>query len=334
MLMSMLSDISQSLSKARHYLLGIFLCVIVACGADYISSLYSLPVFLIALLTGLLLHPVFRMPAFSEGVKFSAVNVLRFGVVLIGARLAFSDVLSLGWSVVGIVIASTLFVILMSVVFARILGVDRDIGIITGAATAICGASAALAISSLLPQTKDREKHTLIAVVGVTVMGTVLMISYPFVVPYLRLEDFAASLMVGGTIHDVSQVVGAGYSISTEVGDTAILIKLIRVFMLVPVIFLFIWLFKKEEKGSQSKPFPLFILGFLVLVVMNSFQLLPDAVVEFFEVTSRWMLVIAMVGVGMKTSFKSLFSLGWKPLFLVFTNTVVISLIYISFLSL
>ena len=145
-------------------------------------------------------------------------------------------------------------------------------GFLTGGAVAICGASAALAISSVLPKNKNSERNTLFTVISVTTLSTFAMIVYPIFAKLLELDDVSPGIFIGATIHDVAQVIGAGYSISEETGDTAAFDKLLHVTMLIPIVLLTVLIFRKDVRGGENRqlPFPLFVVGFITLVCLGS----------------------------------------------------------------
>ena len=140
------------------------------------------------------------------------------------------------------------------------------------------------------------------------------------------LDDRLAGIFLGGTIHDVAQVVGAGYAISPEAGDVATITKLLRVALLVPVV-LALSLYFRGRGGSEAKslPFPLFVIGFCACVAINSAGFVPDLVLEALNELSGWFLVAAIAGLGIKTSLKALFTIGYQPLVLVLSETVFIA---------
>lgn len=319
---------------ARSIFPGFMICAVISLAAMFLSEHYNAPAMLLCLLLGMVFHFMSQEDSTKDGINFTAQTVLRFGVILIGARIMLSDFAALGMPVIALVLCSTVVVILLGVLLSKALGLGKDQGLLIGGATAICGASAALAISSVLPKSKDLEYNTLLAVIGVTLMGTIAMITYPVIIGFLHFNDYQAGILIGGTIHDVSQVVGAGYSVSEQAGDTAILVKLMRVFMLVPLLIAFALFFNQEKnkpKGKRFK-FPLFLLGFILLVTLNSFHLIPAHIMPIIKDTSKWMLIMAITAVGMKTSLKALFSLGWRPIFLVCAETVFIFSVYFGFL--
>ncbi len=311
---------------------GASLCLIIAIAATFVSGYVQVPVMMLALLFGMILHFMSKNELTKNGVQFTSRSILRIGVSLIGARIAISDFTNLGVSVITFIIAVTILIILLGILLAKIFGTGKEQGILIGGATAICGASAALAISATMKNSKSLEKNTLIAVIGITSIGTIAMITYPLIIRMLGLNDYEAGILIGGAIHDVAQVVGAGYSISEEAGDSAIIIKLIRVSMLVPVLFVFAFMFQDKET-SKTPAFPLFIIGFIALVILNSFQIIPTQINDILKEVSKYMLIMAIVAVGMKTSFKALLSLGWKPIALIIIETIVIFEIYLTALS-
>jgi len=317
-------------TRIKALIPGVLVCSVVASAATLISLYYFVPVMLICLLLGMVFHFMSEESSTRKGVEFTSQTILRVGVALIGARIMVSDFTALGWPTLALVILATGGIIMLGLLWARILKTDKEQGLLIGGATAICGASAALALSAVMPKSKTLEHNTLIAVIGVTAMGTISMIIYPIIVGFLDIGDHDAGILIGGTIHDVSQVVGAGYSISEDTGDTSILVKLIRVFMLVPILLIFAFSFGSYQKKTSSGRFvfPYFLVGFMGLVLLNSLQLIPGHIADILQSSSKWMLVMAITAVGMKTSMRRMFSLGWKPVFLILIETVTLSLLY------
>ncbi len=334
---------TQSLLNAKKHLLGIALCVLIAMAAKYISLSLHWPVMLVCLACGFALNPFCSDKRLNAGINFSAKTILRLGVVLIGARFVFSDLAALGAGTILFIVIVTFALIIISLIAAKALKVDRSLGLLLGGATAICGASAAMAIAALLTQGKDSEHNTAAAIIAVTAIGTAAMILYPFILPFFNLSDQQAALFVGGTIHDVAQVVGAGYSLSPQIGDQAVLVKLIRVFMLIPVLIaLGIYINKTQHKENTSEnaeatkfTFPLFLLGFIALLTLNALGFIPEALRLWLQAASHWALIIALSAVGLKTSLKALCQQGAKPFTLVLINSAALIVfygLYISFL--
>jgi uncharacterized integral membrane protein (TIGR00698 family) len=229
---------------------------------------------------------------------------------------------------------SLLLTILFGALLARVMGLSSRLGILSGGAVAICGASAALAISSVLPQNKEGERDTIFVVISVTTLSTLAMILYPPIGIALRLDDINAGVFLGGTIHDVAQVVGAGYSVSDTAGDVSTFTKLLRVAMLVPVVFALSLLFRRggNTGGGRTGLVPPFLIGFVVLVGVNSLGLVPQPVVAYMSELSRWCLVAAIAAIGMKTSFRAITTVGVKPVTLIVAETVFLAAVVLGFI--
>ncbi|HEV8691563.1 MAG TPA: putative sulfate exporter family transporter [Ideonella sp.] len=272
--------------------------------------------------------PAATDPVCAPGIEFAARDVLRIGVALLGLRITVAQVAALGWQPVLGVVLLVVVTIGLSMLVARLMGFQTLFGLLTGGATAICGASAALALSAALPPHPQKERATLFTVIGVSALSTLSMILYPMIARWAGLDDRAAGMFLGGTIHDVAQVVGAGYGISHEAGDVATLVKLMRVAMLLPVIVFASALARSrlrssgEAAGPRPPLLPGFALGFAALVLINSTGWVPAAVQQAGNDASRWCLVAAIAAIGMKTQLKDLATVGLKPIVLMVGETV------------
>ena len=156
----------------------------------------------------------------TPGIEFCSKTMLRAGIALLGLRITLPQILSLGWPLVAFVALSVILTIAVSMLAARALRFDPLFGLLTGGATAICGASAALALSSAMPPHPQKERATMLTVIAVSTLSTLAMVAYPTIARWMALEPHSAGIFLGGTIHDVAQVVGAGYSMSQETGAT------------------------------------------------------------------------------------------------------------------
>jgi uncharacterized integral membrane protein (TIGR00698 family) len=221
---------------------------------------------------------------------------------------------------VAVIIALVALTIASGVLLAPLFNRKIAFGILTGGATAICGASAALAISAVMPKRDNLERDTLFTVVAVTTLSTVAMVLYPLLFSVLGFSDEQAGFLIGATIHDVAQVVGAGFSISDEAGNVATLTKLQRV-LLLPLVILAILIATRKSDGERVG-IPLFVIAFIAFMLINSVGILPEAVVAFFVEASRWMLIIAIAALGVKTSLGAMVNLGGNHIALVVAQTV------------
>ncbi|NOI78946.1 putative sulfate exporter family transporter [Vibrio coralliilyticus] len=310
---------------------GLLLSVVIAAAATFVSDHYGGPKFLYALLLGISLHFLSDHEKCGAGIEFATKKLVRIGVALLGVRIAFSDVSAIGLEGVGILAGAVVLTISFSLILARLLNVSGTFGLLAGGATGICGISAAMAISSTIPQSKENEQYTLMTAIGVAAFSTIAMVLYPLIVNSLGLTASEAGMFLGGSIHDVAQVVGAGFMLSTEIGDASTLAKMFRVAMLMPVILLIALTFRvKSHNGNSdsniSTPImPFFLIVFIGLITINSFGWVSAPLAEGMSELSKWCLVISIAALGVKTSFEKLFSLGWKPILLLLLNAVFIA---------
>lgn len=328
----------EALSTVPRVGQGVLVCIIIALATTFIADHYGGPTLLYALLFGMALHFLSEEGRCVAGIEFTARIILRLGVALLGVRITIEQVMELGVGPVVIVIAGVSLTILVGVVLARLLGLHRDLGLLTGGSVAICGASAALALSAVMPRHEHSERQIILTVVGVTTLSTLAMVTYPLIVGGLGLSDNEAGIFLGATIHDVAQVVGAGYMISESTGDVSTFVKLLRVAMLVPVVLAFIFLFRdaRREAGSGKKVpmLPGFLVAFVLLVIVNSLGFVPVMVAEGMTDLSRWCLVTAIAALGIKTSFQKLAVVGWKPVILMTAETLFLLLLVLAFIHL
>lgn len=281
-----------------------------------------------ALLWGILVGPFFRATRFAPGVEFSSREILRVGVALLGFRIAFTDVASHGWVTPAIVLICVGVGLFSAIVIGRMLGQSPKIAFLIGCGVSICGVSAILAVSSILHLDKRDEAALSSVICGVFVLSAAAMIMYPMISAQLGLSADQAGLLLGGAIHDVAQSVGAAYSVSEEVGDTAIYVKLTRVALLAPLVVVasIIW---PERTGSgvvtAGGAIPIFLIGFIAAATINSTGIAP----RLCDI-GAWLaipcLVIAISAIGMKTDIGAVFRSGARPMAVVASVSLVLAI--------
>lgn len=333
MTMMTLGQTRQTISEAFP---GFAVSVLVAATAQFLSEHYVAPAMLLALLLGLALNFLAEDGTrTAPGVALTARTVLRLGVALLGARISVDMLAGLGAAAIGLVIAGVVLTIVFGLIAARFVHRDWRFALLTGGSVAICGASAAMAIAAVLPRHERSERDLAFTVLSVTVLSTVAMVLYPML---SGLFDFTArdsGVFLGGTIHDVAQVVGAGFSIGPEAGETATLVKLIRVSMLAPVVLCFSLVIRArglaDMDGGRPPPLlPGFVLGFLVLAALNSAGLVPVVVADWAGVLSRWALLIAIAAVGIKTSLAKMLDVGGVAIGLIVAETIFLGVFVVA----
>ena len=306
---------------------GVLASVIIAAAAGLAATVTSGPIMLFALVFGLAVNFLGKVDRCKAGIRFTSQFVLRLGVALLGLKITVGEVASLGWPPIILVLAAISLTILASIAAAKWMGFDPRFGVLSGGATAICGASAAMALSAALPDHPKKEQATLFTVVGVSILSTVAMIAYPAITRLLGFDDVHAGIFFGATIHDVAQVVGAGFAVSPETGNVATIVKLARVVMLLPVILSVVLLSRSAvAEGAKRPPLvPWFAALFAALVIINSIISLPEVIRDGGGEASRFFLVAAIAALGVKTRPGDILAVGWRPAVLMVFETIFVA---------
>ena len=330
-------------AAAKRFVPGLLVTALVAMAAAFLGSHYKGSILLFALLLGLALHFISEDVRCLPGIQFAAATVLRLGVALLGLRLTIANVGALGWQTVLALLCAVFLTMLVALALAKVLKIHSSLGLLIGGATAICGASAALAIASVLPKYPHLERDTALTVVGVTTLSTLAMVTYPLLTHWLGFDALTSGKFIGATIHDVAQVVGAGYSLSPAAGDAATITKLMRVAFLMPVLVIISLsvrgqIARGRPAGSAAGPktplLPWFTVAFVALMLINSTGWVPASVQSMASDLSQGFLVLAIAGVGLKTSLKDVTQLGWRPVLMLVLATLCLAVMSASYLLL
>ena len=288
---------------------------------------HLVPAAVLALVLGIFLHPLALRPAARAGLDFCAKKLLQGAIALLGLRIVFDDIVGLGVQTLLIVTMAMVLTLVCGVALARLLGRSDAYGALAGGATAICGASAALAISTVIPENDRSDADTAFVVLTCNLLATLAMIAYPPLALALGFDAQQTGIFLGGSIHDVAQVVGAGMAVSATVAGLATIVKIYRVFLLLPVVLLIGSFLRGQSAGDGPQarvPVPYFAFAFLALAAINSFGLVPDGVRLFLLDLSRWGLLVAIAALGLKTSLSSLAALGFRHVLVMLCLMVII----------
>jgi uncharacterized integral membrane protein (TIGR00698 family) len=300
-------------TKWSDYWPGLFLAGVAAIAAAWLSEHYGVPMMLMGLLIGLALNFANADTRLHPGLGFASKTLLRWGIVLAGAQITFGQIGSLG--VTGFLAIVTIMALVMLVGYgvAKSLRLGTGFGILAGGAVAICGASAALALSSLLGEKRASQAQLTLVLVTVAAASAFAMSTYPIAAASLGLTDQQAGFMIGASIHDVAQALGAGYSFSPDAGDTATIVKLTRVTLLAPVLALIsITVMRGDSDGKFSVSVPWFVVGFLTLAAANSFFTLPENITHAAAKATSVLLLLAVVATGIRSPMHLLLGQGWR----------------------
>lgn len=310
---------------------GILLMALFACSAFYIGDFHwvkalSLSPLVVGIILGMLYANSLRnhLPElWVPGIVFTGKRILRLGIILYGFKLSFQDVIAVGFPAIVVdtfIVISTIF---LGLFLGKLLKMDRSIALLTACGSAICGAAAVMGVDGAI---KPKPYKTAVAVATVVIFGTLAMFLYPILyrAGFFQLSTAEMGIYAGSTIHEVAHVVGAGNAMGEAVSDCAIIIKMIRVMMLVPVLLVLTFITAKQvaqrPQGSSktSITIPWFAILFLVVIGFNSLQLLPASVVGWLNTLDTFLLTMAMTALGAETSIDKFKKAGFKPFLLAF----------------
>lgn len=309
---------------------GILLMALFACAAFYIGEVdmmkaISFSPMIIGIILGMLYANSLRnnLPeTWTPGIVFCSKRILRIGIILYGFKLTFQDITAVGLPAIIIDAIVVIVTILLGVFVGRLLKMDRSIALLTACGSAICGAAAVMGVDGAI---RPKPYKTAVSVATVVIFGTLSMFLYP-ILYRAGIFDMPADQMgifAGSTIHEVAHVVGAGNAMGPEISDSAIIVKMIRVMMLVPVLLVIAFFVARDvenrEDGSAEKTkiqVPWFAIMFLLVICFNSLDLLPASVVSFITTLDTFLLTMAMTALGAETSIEKFKKAGFKPFLL------------------
>ncbi|MCG3086498.1 YeiH family protein [Sporosarcina cyprini] len=328
----------QSKNKAGLWIAGIAFTFFIAFlgfllakvpGFDHIGQLAS------AIIIAVAYRQFFGYPdILRPGITFSSKKLLRLAIILYGLKLNIDVVFRDG---LGLLVRDAFiiaFAIGMTVLLAKWLKADKNISLLLGVGTGVCGAAAIAAVAPIL---KTKDEDTAIGVGIIAMMGTVFAIGYTILRPILPLIPTDYGIWSGMSLHELAHVAIAAAPAGEDALAIALLAKLGRVFLLVPLCFIFIYFMKRKSKGNpeeeQSKiEFPWFLVGFIVLSLFGSYVLghsipVSDNVMSGISTITTWLLTAAMVGLGLNVSLRDLRERAMKPLLAMTIASIALSIV-------
>lgn len=248
------------------------------------------------------------------GITFSSKSLLRVGIIFLGFRLNLTDILNAGFPILLIDIIVISFTIVFILFLGKLVKTDKQLTTLVAAGTAICGAAAIIAISPII---KGKQEQTAIAVSCIAILGTLGSLLYIFLFPYLPITDTEYGMLVGATLHELAHVVAAGVPSGDIGSDSAILVKLGRVLLLIPVALLISYFINRKNtkpaRNIKDLPIPWFIFGFLLMSLINTLQWIPECGSKFFLLLSTYLLAMGMAGLGLNIKWADFKKAGPKP---------------------
>ena len=332
--------------KRSSMLHGVLLIALFSCAAFYIGEMsfvrsISFSPMIVGIILGMLYANSLRnhLPeTWVPGIQFCSKKILRIGIILYGFRLTFQDVMAIGLPAMLIDVIIVAVTICGGIYLGKLLKMDRGIALLTSIGSGICGAAAILGAESTI---KAKPYKTAVSVSTVVIFGTISMFLYPFLYRngLCALTPDQMGIYTGATLHEVAHVVGAGDAMGNgisdsaiivkrryiafrvrDVSDVAIIVKMIRVMMLVPVLLITTYLVARARKRQVQKgqkfqkiAVPWFAIGFMGVIAFNSFDLFPAQLVASINTLDTFLLTMAMTALGTETSIDKFRKAGAKP---------------------
>jgi len=255
-------------------------------------------------------------------VVFSMRRILRFAIVLLGLQLSFAQLVKVGTVGLAIIVTTLVASFIFTVWLGRRFGIDRKLAQLIAAGTSICGASAVIATNTV---TRAPDEDVAYAVACVTVFGSASMLLYPALAGLVELKPHAFGLWTGASIHEIGQVVAAAFQNSAASGHFGTIAKLSRVMLLAPMVLALGYFSTRRlqntdgdggtRSATQTGPMPWFVLGFIAMMLFNSFDLIPHVDKIYLVEATTFLLTVALAAMGLETDIGKLRAKGWRPLF-------------------
>lgn len=304
-------------------MIGIGLTLVIAIIAKLLAQLPFLSIMgqlVIAILLGIAWRATIGLPnQWVAGTNFSSKKLLRLGIILLGMRLNFRDIIEAGPKVFLLAILSIVFTLFVVYGLARLFKVNQNLSLLTASGTAICGAAAIVAMA---PQVKAKDDETAVAVATIAILGTLFTLVYTLIYPLIGLTATGYGIFAGATLHEIAHVIAASDPGGSAAVDIAVIVKLTRVALLVPVaIVIGIWMNRRTAtrdaqatKGTwRALPIPWFILGFLAMSGVNSLGIVSAALANNIVLIAYMLIAMAMAGLGLNVSIRTFGKLGIRP---------------------
>ena len=291
------------------------------------APLVGAPVFAIVL--GVLIRAIVPLPAACKpGVAFSARSVLQAAIVVSGFGLSLAVVARTGLGTLPVTLGTIAVALVLAPLLGRLLRIGGALRILVGVGTAICGASAIAAVSSVI---EPEEAEIALAIATVFFYNVVAVLVFPPIGHALQLSQDAFGLWAGTAINDTSSVVAAGYAYGRDAGDHATIVKLTRATLILPIVAA-IALRRAHQKRGEGKPVPWrrivpwFILWFLVAALVNSTGVIPGAWHDGIAMVAIFLISVALAAIGLQTELARLLRAGARPLALGFLLWIAVAL--------
>ena len=296
---------------------GVVLAVIIACLSSILASkLEYIEGVTWAIIIGMIVGNLFSLGTkFQAGINYTEKNILTYAIVLLGLNLNLLELEKMGWHTFAIILPTLIATILLGVFISLVSRFPLKLVLLLSIGNAVCGASA---IAAAAPVIKADDDEIGVSIGIVNLLGTICIFVLPGLAHFLTLDQTQSSYLLGGVIQAVGQVVASGYSVSTLVGDNAVLIKMLRVLMIGPVVLVLSYLFRQHdntEPGTAKKKtsfaqVPAYIIGFIICSILGTIFCDDQTLLPAFKFIGKCLLVTAMAGIGLKIKVRELARFG------------------------
>lgn len=319
--------LNEKIDSITHYLPGITLAALIAIPAWLLGNIFPVigsPV--LGILFGMVLAFWKRPAKLNKGIRYTSKKLLQYSIILLGFQMNLFQVFKVGKQTLVLMIFTLTATFLTAYLVGKLLNLKGNTKTLIGVGTAICGGSA---IAATIPIIHAEEEEVAHAISTIFLFNVIAAFLFPFLGHMLGMSDHTFGLWAGTAINDTSSVVAAGYSFSDPAGNLAVIVKLTRTLMIVPVTLILAFSRKsilQENKGYNfMEVFPWFVLGFLAASICSTFSPIISGAGIFLSQAGKFMIVMAMAAIGLNTNLIKLIKNGGKPILLGFICWVVLS---------
>ena len=303
------------------------------------AGLHVIGASVIALFIGMIVNHFYKPTDRTKpGIRFTSKKILKFAIILLGASLNITTVLTVGKFSLTVMVFTLATCFGLGYLIGKALGLDWKTSSLINAGTGICGGSAIAAIAPVIDATDMDIAYGLSATF---LFDMVMVVVFPILGRRMGLSDAAFGLWAGTAVNDTSSVVATGYAFSEAAGDFATMVKLTRTLAIIPTVLVFAAVsmhVKKKEataagqtvRVNMKSVFPWFILGFLAMSGLTSLGLIPAALASALKTVSKFLMVAALAAIGLNTDFKALCKSGAKPMLHGFIISLLVVLVAIG----
>ena len=320
---------------------GLVLATIIAIIAKLIEGILPIPIIsasVIALFLGIYINKYLEKESqFDSGIRFTSKRLLKFAIILLGASLNMTTIFSVGKLSLSVMIFTLFTCFGVGYFIGKALGLDWKLSNLISAGTGICGGSA---IAAIAPVIEAEDRDIAYAMSATFIFDMFMIILFPIMGRALGLSDMAYGLWTGTAVNDTSSVVAAGYAFSEAAGDFATMVKLTRTLVIIPTVIIFAFINNRLKRKASinnhnvevnaKTSFPWFIIGFLLMSLLYSINIIPTELSVILKNISKFLMVVALASIGLKTSMKDMEQAGKAPMLHGFIVSVLVIIVAIS----